>query len=98
MDTAACQSIPAILTWLQNSLPAWHINLRLEERGEITGRVRRGKKEEGDGEEKYGRLRYDAINISGLLLVIKADSIYKSPDINQNKSSSFLCVFFSFCP
>lgn len=40
---------------------------------------------EGGGEEKYGRLRYNTINITGLLVLIKAKSIHKTPGINKKQ-------------
>lgn len=47
MDIASRQSIPAFLTWLENSLPAQHINLRVEERA-IMGSKIRGKCGKGE--------------------------------------------------
>lgn len=98
MDTAARQSIPAILTWLENSLPAC-----MAHKPEIGGKRRNNRQETrrgGNGEEKCGRLRYNTINITVLWVVIKPKSIHKSPDRNKKKhlKVQFLPLFIFLFP
>lgn len=86
MDTPSRQSIPAILTWLENSLPAHQPEIGGG--GEIRGRRMRGKYGRNN---EVGAERCSNIDITAFLAVIKLKSINEINSYKLSPSCFSLC-------